>query len=84
MKTKEITMDARVILNEAITKKSVVEKSIVLDRMVAHPIHPYLIEVIAGVMDDSMKNNKSNEVMIANINTFLQLCIYRFNGKKIH
>ena len=84
MKTKEITMDARVILNEAITKKSVVEKSMVLNMMVAHPLYPYLIEVMAGIMDDSMKNNKSNEVMIANINTYLQLCIDRFNGKKIY
>ena len=84
MKTKEITMDARVILNEAITKKSVVEKMMVLGQMTAHPIHSYLIDLIARIMDDSMKNNKSNEVMIANINTFLQLCIDRFNGKKIY
>jgi homoserine kinase len=84
MKTKEITMDARVILKEAITKKSVVEKTMVLDMMMAHPIHSYLIDLIARIIDDTMEHNKSNEEMIGNINTALQLCIDRFNGKKIY
>jgi homoserine kinase len=84
MKTKQITMDARVILKEAITKKSVIEKTMVLDMMMAHPIHPYLIDLIARIVDDAMEHNKSNQEMISNINTALQLCIDRFNGKKIH
>ena len=82
MKTKEITMDARVILKEAITKKSVIDKTMVLDNMVAHPLHPYLVDLIARIIDYNMEHNLPMEVMIDNINNALQLCIDRFNGKK--
>jgi len=76
-KSKTVTIIS--LLEEAITKKSVYEKGLVLEKTKNHEIYPYLVDGIGEIMGYYIKHNKPQSELLFGVNDFLKGIINKFN-----
>lgn len=78
-RSKSNTVTIISLLEEAITKKSIYEKGLVLEKTKNHEIYPYLIDGVGEIMSYNIKYNKPQSELLIVVNDYLKGIINKFN-----